>query len=707
MPDCHIRSGFTLFGIVLMAIATSPAPTAADDLSPLIEAAVGRAGDNADQVRKALGDVPAEEAAGMRYLVAYMPDRDLRSLSGEYLLTNVRLAYQARREAAWGKRIPDAIFFNDVLPYAVINERRDDWRADFYKRLKPLVADARSPGEAAVILNQKVFELVGVKFSRKRPKADQSPLESIDAGMASCTGLSVLLIDACRAVGVPARLAGIPLWPDRSGNHSWVEVWDGKWHFTGAAEPSGDQLNRGWFAGRARTAQADQPLHAIYATSFKPTGTTFPMVWARNSRDVHAVNVTSRYAAAGPTTRKSSGASEDVEASLHAVAQLTRYLQTARADRDPIAKQLFADVALTRPDAAKARELLWADHADHIRAARAKEMADRKLAAGDKVMPFFYTVTGDRPQGGRSLYISMHGGGGAPARVNDRQWENQKRLYKVEEGVYVAPRAPTNTWNLWHQPHIDKLFGRLIENMIVFEGVNPDRVYILGYSAGGDGVYQLAPRMADRLAAAAMMAGHPNETSPLGLRNLPFTIHVGGNDAAYKRNEVARHWGEQLDKLHEQDPNGYIHWTKVYEGLGHWMNRQDAAALPWMAKHNRNPLPDHIVWRQDDVTHARFYWLAVPEDQQRKRSTVRAKRQGQRIDVQADGVAKLIIRLNDQMLDMGKPVTVMSGHTKLFEGRVKRSIATLAATLAERGDPASVFSGQVTVNLPTEEDFKP
>ena len=48
------------------------------------------------------------------------------------------------------------------------------------------------------------------------------------------------------------------------------------------------------------------------------------------------------------------------------------------------------------------------------------------------------------------MFISMHGGGGAPKQVNDSQWENQKRLYKLEEGVYVVPRAPTDTWNLWH-----------------------------------------------------------------------------------------------------------------------------------------------------------------------------------------------------------------------------------------------------------------
>ena len=89
-------------------------------------------------------------------------------------------------------------------------------------------------------------------------------------------------------------------------------------------------------------------------------------------------------------------------------------------------------------------------------------------------------------------------------------------------------------------------------------GVDPDRVYLLGYSAGGDGVWQLAPRMADRFAAAAMMAGHPNEAGVAGLRNLPFGIFMGGADAAYDRNRIAAEKSAELAKLHAADPGGYL-----------------------------------------------------------------------------------------------------------------------------------------------------
>jgi poly(3-hydroxybutyrate) depolymerase len=52
---------------------------------------------------------------------------------------------------------------------------------------------------------------------------------------------------------------------------------------------------------------------------------------------------------------------------------------------------------------------------------------------------------------------------------------------------------------MWHQPHVDSLFSLFIKLADVYEGINTNRVYLTGYSAGGDGTYQLAPRMADRL----------------------------------------------------------------------------------------------------------------------------------------------------------------------------------------------------------------
>jgi hypothetical protein len=397
------------------------------------------------------------------------------------------------------------------------------------------------------------------------------------------------------------------------------------------------------------------------------------------------------------------GAAKLKEQSSAAIDSLKGYFAKDRDSRPLLAEQTFASTPLTRADADAASQMLWEDHVRRIRESREDEMKERRLTDGELVMRFHYETFGDKPASGRRLFISMHGGGGAPTRVNDRQWENQKRLYRPEEGVYVAPRAPTDNWNLWHEPHIDRLFDRLIENMIVFEDVDPNRVYILGYSAGGDGVYQLAPRMADRWAAAAMMAGHPNDALPLSLRNIGFTIHVGGRDGAYNRNKVAAEWERKLDDLHKADPDGYTHLVKIYPDKPHWLDREDAAALDWMAEFVRNPVPNRLIWKQDDVTHGRFYWLAVDADQEKAGSEVSASFSGQQIDVQTDDVTKLRVRLDDRMLDPDQTVTIMAGDKEVFQGTVPRTISTIAETLAERGDPAAIFSGEVEVRLPAEE----
>ena len=241
-----------------LALSLALLPPSIDD-DP-VAAALARAGENRAEIAQALEAAPEDQREGMRRLVAGMPAHDLRSLDAAYLLENCDLAHRAWRAAPWRERVPAEVFFDAVLPYASVNERRDRWRADFHSRFAPLVAETTSPAQAAAILNQEIFGRLGVKYSTKRPKADQSPYESIEAGMASCTGLSVLLIDACRSVGVPARFVGTPLWSDGSGNHSWVEVWDDGWHFTGAAEPTGDELDRtprpraarGWHRARPR-----------------------------------------------------------------------------------------------------------------------------------------------------------------------------------------------------------------------------------------------------------------------------------------------------------------------------------------------------------------------------------------------------------------------------------------------------------------------
>jgi poly(3-hydroxybutyrate) depolymerase len=355
------------------------------------------------------------------------------------------------------------------------------------------------------------------------------------------------------------------------------------------------------------------------------------------------------------------------------------------------------DENLSRAGAEAALRALWHEQQAQLAVERAAELQSRTIELAGKTLRWEERVYGEAPTNGHSLWVSMHGGGNAPPRVNDRQWTNQMSLYKPAEGIYVAPRAPTDTWNLWHQAHIDPMFDRLIEDYVVLRGVNPDRVYIMGYSAGGDGVWQLAPRMADRWAAAAMMAGHPNDASLLSLRNLPFALFVGGNDAAYNRNKIVAERAAELGKLREVDPGGYEHLARVYEGLSHWMNRKDAEAVPWMAERTRNPWPKKVVWRQDDVTHTRFYWMAVPSAEAKAKTRIVAEVDGQNISLTGDVPQGMALRLSDAILNLDKPVRVSVNGHHVFQGRVPRRAEVIRESLQERADPRSAATAKLAL----------
>lgn len=311
------------------------------------------------------------------------------------------------------------------------------------------------------------------------------------------------------------------------------------------------------------------------------------------------------------------------------------------------------------------------------------------------VLRFTYTVFGEKPADGRSLYISMHGGGNTRPEVNDKQWSNQQSLYTPKEGVYVAPRAPTNTWMLWHENHIDDLFDELIKTAIVMEDVNPDKVYLMGYSAGGDGTFQLAPRMADRWAAASMMAGHPGDAPILNLRNLPFAIFMGGQDAAYNRNGLAAEWGKQLDSLQKNDPEGYPHLVKIYPEDGHWMQRKDTIAIDWMAGYHRNANPDKVIWVQDDRLHDRFYWLGVPQEEAANGKKLVASVNKQTITIAHSDYDTFYLYLNDGLVNLNKPVTVIFQGRQLFKGKVRRNQQLINKT-AELLDEGKVAVGRLS-----------
>ena len=174
-----------------------------------------------------------------------------------------------------------------VLPLTSLGEDEADWLPVLRPLATELTASAKTPLEAAMALNRDLWKRIGVIYSTQREKANQDPLHSMRLGLASCSGLSILLVDACRSLGIPARVVGC-VWRLKPGNHSWVEIWsEGQWYPLGAFEDCPpDKL---WFLDDAAAADARHPAYAIYAACAAPGETRF-FGW-----NVPAVNVTQRY----------------------------------------------------------------------------------------------------------------------------------------------------------------------------------------------------------------------------------------------------------------------------------------------------------------------------------------------------------------------------------------------------------------------------
>ena len=771
-----------------------------------VEIALAQAATNRPALVTALDKTPASQREGIQFLIANMPERDLKSLSAEYLLENLSLAYAAMAAAAWAKSISSELFLNDVLPYASVTEQRDNWRRRLRELCLPLVKDCKTPGAAAQAINQKLFSQLNVHYSTKRRAPDQGPLETMKTNVATCTGLSILLVDACRSVGVPARVVGTPLWANNSGNHTWVEVWDGDWHFAGAAEADPNGLDRGWFVGNASQALKNDPQHAIYATSFQKTGLSFPCTWARRADYVPAVNVTERYAAktkapevatlklevkvldrpVGARVAAKLTITDSADAKLHfegvsktdpadindhASFQLPkqhtyiveaeqggrkhrRFYTTGTNDQDllvihlsgvpvvmapapmvcaapeptkplearteaelksavaeyfaaPVDKQAAwkfpkaLNTLLVKNESAVRRAVWQAYLAAPVHAALKKSFDENQVRSEDKVSPYTVKTVGARPAMGWGLFIAMHGGGGAPQELNDSQWVKMGSYYRDHPEVggyrYVALRAPNNEWNGFYTGYVYPLIVNLVRQFVVFGDVDPNKVFLMGYSHGGYGAFAIGPKMPDRFAAIHSSAAAPADgAQPQTLRNTPFTYMIGEKDTDHGRIARAREFVQAIEILRGGRPDIFPVTTSIIADHPH-SGLPDREKIAEMYPAARNPVPRELTWTLTDRVIHDFFWLHVPDPDAGRE--LHATCRDNRVTVHAKNLGAGTVLLDSRLIDFKQPV-LFEANGRTTRHKLAPDLRTLCETMQRRGDPDLAFTA--SLELPRE-----
>ncbi|GFR45390.1 hypothetical protein Agub_g6769, partial [Astrephomene gubernaculifera] len=271
--------------VVVAILVLAPRLDLAARVGPLDDGThIAKPNNGGRQGKANLASDPSEdERSSLSFLYKYMPASDRKMLSYSFLLNQTRLALKARADNDWAREVPWDVFQNYVLPYANLDEPREDWRSEFYARFAPMVSGTTSILDAAVALNYQIWTSGGwnITFKAQQTPDIMSPSQVIEAGYASCTGLAIFLVNACRSVGIPSRVAGIAEWVGNGGNHNWVEVWQGGvWSFTDPLGFPHRPWNTTWFfPDPVRQALPGSYPHGVYGASFKRTGREFPLAW--------------------------------------------------------------------------------------------------------------------------------------------------------------------------------------------------------------------------------------------------------------------------------------------------------------------------------------------------------------------------------------------------------------------------------------------
>ena len=99
------------------------------------------------------------------------------------------------------------------------------------------------------------------------------------------------------------------------------------------------------------------------------------------------------------------------------------------------------------------------------------------------------------------------------------------------------------------------------------------------------------------------------------------------------------------------------------------------------------------------MTERHFYWLSAPVDELQKGKEVIAFIKGNTVNIEKCDYTSLTLSLNDKMMNLDSPVTVIYKGKKVFDAKVERRSDVMRSTLYSRNDPAYMFPAQIQVKL--------
>jgi pimeloyl-ACP methyl ester carboxylesterase len=308
------------------------------------------------------------------------------------------------------------------------------------------------------------------------------------------------------------------------------------------------------------------------------------------------------------------------------------------------------------------------------------------------------------------LVICLHGAG-FTGDVYLERW--QSRL--GDDYLLACPTYPSGAW---FTRRAEELVLATIQHVRRHYHVDPDRIFLTGMSNGGIGAWLIGMHHAPMFAGIAPMAsGLDDALMPFlaNLRNTPVYIIHGVKDQVMPV-ELSRSISRELGAL------GYPHVYREHQrehpmAGGHYFPREELPDLvTWLNSQRREPLPTKLTVVREASHFQPFNWLrlestdpiaAFSEDLVDKHDERIKRREyakldavmvgANRIEVKAERVQRYSLFLNDQLIDVSRPLTVSTNGQVSFEGSVTPSVETLLRQARLRQDPRQLFPIHLTV----------
>lgn len=349
------------------------------------------------------------------------------------------------------------------------------------------------------------------------------------------------------------------------------------------------------------------------------------------------------------------------------------------------------------------------------------------------IMPYYFGYKGEMKKGEKyPFFLYTHGSGG-----KSNEWATGLSIcseFKDSPSIYFIPQIPNEgDYYRWWQKAKQFAWEKMLRLALVSGNVNPDKVYVFGISEGGYGSQRLASFYGDYLAAAGPMAGgEPLKNAPVeNCRNIAFSLRTGEKDNGFYREKLTRYTKAEFMKFQQKYPESFIHNIELIPERGHSIDY--TPTTPWLSQYTRNPYPKFVSWENfemDEQYRTGFYNIFVKErsnDNFDSRTYYEMEIKENNITLKVDLVnykateidprwgielksekrytpatkGKVILYLNDKLVDLNKDIVVMVNGKKAFQGKVKLELKNIVNSCATFFDPQRLYPAAIEIDLST------